>query len=74
MDSGIFRALWDQSLVNTKGCCIYIKKKVTENKNQNYNEISPHTDQNGHYYKIYKQLTLERVWRKRNPLALLVGM
>ena len=24
--------------------------------------------------KIYKQLMLERVWRKGNPLALLVGM
>ena len=24
--------------------------------------------------KIYKQQALERVWRKRNPLVLLVGM
>ena len=24
--------------------------------------------------KVYKQLMLERVWRKRNPLTLLVGM
>ena len=29
--------------------------------------------QNGHHQKIYKQM-LERVWRKGNPLALLVGM
>ena len=25
------------------------------NANQNYNEILPHTDQNGHHQKIYKQ-------------------
>ena len=29
---------------------------------------------NGHHHKIYKQEMLERVWRKGNPLALLVGM
>ena len=27
-----------------------------------------------HHQKIYKQQMLERVWRKGNPLALLVGM
>ena len=27
-----------------------------------------------HHQKIYKQSMLERVWRKGNPLALLVGM
>ena len=25
-----------------------------KNANQNYNEVSPHTDQNGHYQKVYK--------------------
>ena len=25
------------------------------NANQNYNEISPHTHQNGHHQKVYKQ-------------------
>ena len=25
------------------------------NANQNYNEVSPHTGQNGHYQKIQKQ-------------------
>ena len=25
------------------------------NANQNYNEVSPHAGQNGHYQKIYKQ-------------------
>ena len=44
------------------------------NANQNYNEVSPHTSQKGHHQKIYKQQMLERVWRKGNPLALLVGM
>ena len=25
------------------------------NANQNYNEVSPHTGQNGHHQKIYKE-------------------
>ena len=25
------------------------------NANQNYNEVSPHTSQNGHHQRIYKQ-------------------
>ena len=25
------------------------------NENQNYNEITPHTGQNGHFQKVYKQ-------------------
>ena len=44
------------------------------NANQNYNDISPHTGQNGYYQKLYKQQMLERAWRKGNALALLVGM
>ena len=28
--------------------------KLLEKANQNYNEISPHTSQNGHYQKVYK--------------------
>ena len=44
------------------------------NANQNYSEVSPHTSQNGHHQIIYKQQMLDRVWRKGNPLALLVGM
>ena len=44
------------------------------NANKNYNELSPHTGQNGHHQKIYKQLMLERVWRKGNPSILLVGI
>ena len=44
------------------------------NANQNYNEISPHTSQNGPIKKSTNNKTLERVWRKGNTLALLVGM
>ena len=44
------------------------------NANQNYNEISPHTGQNGHHQKFCKQQVLERMRRKGNPLALLVGV
>ena len=28
---------------------------IITNANQNYNELSPHTSQNGHHQKIYKQ-------------------
>ena len=41
--------------------------------NQNHNEVPSHTSQNGCYQKVYKQM-VERVWRKGNPLTLLVGM
>ena len=44
------------------------------NANENNNEIPPHTSHNGHHQKVYKQKMLERVWRKGNVLALLVGM
>ena len=44
------------------------------NTNQNWNEVSPHTSQNGHHQKIYRQEMLERVWRKGNLPTLLVGM
>ena len=43
------------------------------NANQNYNEISLHTSQNGHHQKIYKQM-LVRMQRKWNFLALLVEL
>ena len=36
-------------------------------------EIPLHTDENGHHKQIHKQV-LERMWRKGNPSALLVGM
>ena len=44
------------------------------NANQNYKEVGPHTDQNSHHHKVYKQQMLEMVWRKGNPPTLLVGM
>ena len=44
------------------------------NTNQNHNEIPPHTSENGENEQDRKQQMLERMWRKRNPLALLVGM
>ena len=44
------------------------------NANQNYTEVSPHPSQNGHHQQIYKQKLLERVWRKGNLHALLMGI
>ena len=44
------------------------------NANQKYNQVSIHTDQNGHHQKVYKQQMLERVWREGNSPTLLVGM
>ena len=44
------------------------------NANQNYNDAPPYSDQNGHHQKVYKQQMVERVWRKRIPPTLLVGM
>ena len=43
------------------------------NANQNCSEILPHTSRNSYYQKIYKQSMLGRVWRKENPLAVIVG-
>ena len=34
----------------------------------------PHTTLDGHHQKTYKQQILEKLWRKGNPLTLLVGM
>ena len=39
--------------------------------NQNHNEISPYTCQNGCYQK---DNMLVRMWRKKRPTAMLVGM
>ena len=33
-----------------------------------------HTVENGHHRQINKQQVLEKLWRKGNPSALLVGM
>ena len=44
------------------------------NANQNYNEISLHTCQDGYHQKEHKKQILARMWRKGNPRTLLVGM
>ena len=44
------------------------------NANQDHIEVPFHASQNGCYQKVYKQQMLERVWRKGNPLPLLVRM
>ena len=44
------------------------------NTNKNHNEVPPHTSENGENYQDRKQQVLERMWRKGNPLAVLVGM
>ena len=48
--------------------------KYKKNATQKYSEVLPHTGQNDHHQKVYKQEMLERVWRKGNALVLLVGM
>ena len=46
------------------------------NTNQNHSEIQSQAGQNGCYQIVYqkKKKMLERVWRKRNPLTMQVGM
>ena len=41
--------------------------------NQKHNEVPSHNGQSGQHKQIHKQM-LERIWRKGNPTALLVGM
>ena len=41
--------------------------------NSNHNEVPSHTSQSGQHKQIHKQL-LQRIRRKGNPSALLVGM
>jgi len=41
--------------------------------NKNHHKISPHNHQHGYYEKDNKQQVLERMWRKLNLGALLVG-
>lgn len=44
------------------------------NESENDKEVSsPHTSQNDHLLKAHKQM-LERLWKKRNPVTLLMGM
>ena len=42
--------------------------------NENHSEIPLHTSENGQHKQSNKQQILEKMWRKGNPSALLVGM
>ena len=53
---------------------MYVLTHYQRNANQSHNEVPLHASQDGCYPKVYKQQMLERVWRKGNPLTLLVGM
>ena len=44
------------------------------NTDQNHNEIPPHSGENGQHWPDSKQQMLDRMCRKGNPPALLVGM
>ena len=54
-----------------KGCSASLASREIQIKN--HNEIPLHTSENGHHKQINKQV-LERLQRKGNPSALLVGM
>ena len=45
---------------------------ILRNINQNYNKVSPHTNQNYQHQKIYEWYILETIWRKGNSPTLLV--
>jgi hypothetical protein len=44
------------------------------NANQNHTNIPPHPCWNGYHQKHHQQQVLARMWGKRNPHTLLVGM
>ena len=44
------------------------------NANQNHHEVPSQAGQNGCYLNVYKQLMLDKVRRKGDPLTVLVGM
>ena len=43
------------------------------NANQNYNEVSPHTSQNGYHQKIYKTINAGEDVEKREPSCTVGG-
>jgi hypothetical protein len=45
-----------------------------ENANQNHTKILPHPYCYSYHQKHYQQQVLTRMWGKRNPHTLLVGM
>ena len=63
-----------QTHVHRVGDAIQPSHPLSSPSPPNYNEISPHTSQNGHHQKVYKQQMLERMCRKRNSPTLLVEM
>jgi hypothetical protein len=44
------------------------------NANQNHSKILPRPCKNSHHQKQHKQQILVRIWEKRNPHRLMVGM
>jgi hypothetical protein len=44
------------------------------NANQNHTKVPPHPCYNSHCQKHHQQYVLARMWGKRNPNPLLVGM
>ena len=62
---------------HTKGPETYEKMfSITSHQrdaNENHNETPLYTNENSHHKQINKQV-LERMWRKGNPSALLMGM
>ena len=48
-----------------KRCSISL---IIRERQINHNEVSSHSGQNGHLWKVYRQM-LERMWRKGNPLT-----
>ena len=47
---------------------------IIRDANQNYNEVSPHTSQNGHHQKNLQTINTGENVEKRVPSSLLVGM
>ena len=71
-----------RSRVSCKMFHSYSKKKITgndvniakyqRNPNQYYNEVSPHTGQNGRCQTFYREPRMERVGRNEDPPALML--
>ena len=66
-----------ETTLNSSKIRIYLKIQrgyYQRNANQSHHEVPSHASQDGCYQQVYKQYMLERLWRKGNPLTLLVGM